>query len=86
MLFEKEKYYKYIGTIENMITAYYFIIIGIFVLIGIASKNFIGFIICILIGILMSTIATLNAKIKIQEMKWKMDIYETVKKTNPGEF
>ena len=78
MLFEKEKYYKYIGTIENMITAYYFIIIGIFVLIGIASKNFIGFII--------STIATLNAKIKIQEMKWKMDIYEKVKKTNPGEF
>lgn len=86
MLFEKEKYYKYIGTIENMITAYYFIIIGIFVLIGILSKSFIGFLICILIGVLMSTIATLNAKIKVQEMKWKMDIYEKVKKTNPGEF
>ena len=86
MLFEKEKYYKYIGTIENMITAYYFIIIGIFILIGIASKNLIGFIICILIGILISTIATLNAKIKIQEVKWKMDIYEKVKKTNSGEF
>lgn len=82
MLFEKEKYYKYIRTIENMITAYYFIIIGIFILIGIASKNFIVCIICILIGLLISTIATLNAKIKVQEMKWKMDIYEKIKKTN----
>lgn len=86
MLFEKEKYYKYIGTIENMITAYYFIIIGIFLLIGIASKNFISCIIFVLIGILISTIATLNAKIKVQEMKWKIDIYEKVKKTNSGEF
>ena len=82
MLFEKEKYYKYIGTIENMITAYYFIIIGIFLLIGIASKNFIGCIICILIGVLISTIATLNAKIKVQEMKWKIDIYEKIKTNN----
>lgn len=79
MLFEKEEYYKYINTMENINTTVYVIIIIISILIGIAT-GFITLIITIPIGILLANIYTFASKIKIQKMKWEIDIYQTITK------
>lgn len=79
MLFEKEKYIKYINTLENMNKTVYIIIIVLFVLIGIMT-GFISLIITVPLGILIANAYTFASKIKIQEMKWKFDIYETINK------
>lgn len=78
MLFEKEKYYKYIGTLENMINFSYAIFIIIGFIIGMAGQ-FIGALMGAGIGFLLAKVYTLNAKIRIQEMKWKMDLYQRIK-------
>lgn len=80
MLFEKEKYYKYIKDLENVINFAYVIFILLFGIIGLAMGKAIGLIIGILIGILLAGSYTLNTKIKIQKMKWEIDIYDKVKK------
>lgn len=78
MLFEKEKYYSYIGKIESSITWCYVITMIFAVLIGIAMGG-VGLIITIPLGILLSGIWTLSAKIRVQEMKYKIDMYEFAK-------
>lgn len=80
MLFEKEKYYKYIGTLEKIINFYYVIFISITALIGLATGKGLGFIIGILLGILIAKVYTLKTKIKIQKMKWEIDMHELTKK------
>ena len=79
MLFEKEKYYKYIGTLQNMVNFAYAVIILICFLIGSIGGPF-GGLLGIGIGFLLATAYTIAAKIKIQEMKWKMDIHDKLKR------
>ena len=74
MIFEKEKYYKYIQNIETTIKVAYIVIMIISVLIGIAAGGA-PLIITIPLGMLISWSYTIGAKIKVQEMKWKFDIY-----------
>lgn len=81
MLFEKEKYYKYINQIEKSITVTYIIIVGIFMIIGLALANMISFILMTLIGFLISSMYTLGAKIKIQKMRWEIDIHNKINST-----
>ena len=83
MLFEKEKYYKYINELQNNINVIY-VIYGILgAILGIAlQRNFIGLLLGIAIGILIARNQTLRTKIKIQEMKFNMDIYEKLNKNN----
>ena len=78
MLFEKEKYYKYIGTLQNIVNFAYAVIMLICFLIG-SIGGPIGGLLGIGIGFLLATTYTIVTKIKIQEMKWKMDIYERIK-------
>lgn len=75
MLFEKEKYYKHIGTLEKMVNFMYAIYILIFGILGLILYKGTGLILGILLGILISTAVTLKVKIQIQEMKMKFDIY-----------
>lgn len=75
MLFEKEKYYSYIGILEKMINFYYALFIGIFGIIGVATGNVFGLIIGVGLGFIMAKACTLGAKIKVQKMRWEMDIY-----------
>lgn len=75
MFFEKDKYYKYIGDLENLINFSYAIYITIFAILGLVIYGIIGLILGILIGILIARIYTLNAKIKVQRMRWELDIY-----------
>lgn len=74
MIFEKEKYYKYIQNIETTIKVAYIVIMIMSVLIGIAAGGA-PLIITIPLGMLISWSYTIGAKIKVQEMKWKFDIY-----------
>ena len=77
MIFEKEKYYKYIQQLETYQTIVYVLIMIISVIIGIAGR-FIALIITIPIGLLISWIYLIARRIKIQEMKWKFDIYNKI--------
>lgn len=74
MIFEKEKYYKYIQNIETTIKVAYIIIMVISVILGIAAGGA-PLLITIPIGMLISWCYTIGAKIKVQEMKWKFDLY-----------
>lgn len=74
MIFEKEKYYKYIQNIETTIKVAYIVIMIISVLIGITAGGA-PLIITIPLGMLISWSYTIGAKIKVQEMRWKFDIY-----------
>lgn len=80
-MFEKEKYNEYIEKLRRRIDYYYVLIIGFFMIIGSFTHNIAIIIILIILGIIISNYITLKTKILIQEMKWKIDIYErTIKK------
>lgn len=77
MIFEREKYYKYIQNIETTIKIAYIVIMLISVIIGIAA-GVAPLLITIPVGILISWLYTINAKIKVQEMRWKFDVYNKI--------
>ena len=74
MIFEKEKYYKYIQQLERYQSIVYAIVMIIAVIIGIAGGG-IALIITIPVGMLISWFYLIATRVKIQEMKWKFDIY-----------
>lgn len=74
MIFEKEKYYKYIQQLERYQSIVYAIIMIIAVITGIAGGG-IALIITIPVGMLISWFYLIATRVKIQEMKWKFDIY-----------
>lgn len=80
MIFEKEKYYEYIEKLRKRIDYYYVFIIGILLILGALTHNIKISIILIILGIIISNYITLKTKILIQEMKFKIDIYEIITK------
>lgn len=81
MIFEKEKYYKYIQQLETYQTIVYVIIMIIAVIIGIAGGG-IALILTIPIGLFISWIYLIATRIKVQEMKWKFDVYNKIMEKN----
>ena len=79
MIFEQEKYYSYIQTLEKYKNAIYVIYILLGIIIGMYG-GILGVIIGALIGFLSASMHTLGIKIKIQKMKWEMDIYNKIHK------
>ena len=77
MIFEKEKYYKYINQLEKCQSVIYITIIILSVLIGL-TKGLKGLIITIPIGLFFEWLYTFKMKVTIQEMKWKFDIYNKI--------
>lgn len=77
MLFEKDTYYKYIRTLESMNTLAYIIIVGLGIIIGLAT-GILTLIISLPISILLANMYTFATKMKIQKMKWEMDVYEKI--------
>ena len=77
MLFEQEKYYKYISTIEKTNTFIYIVIMIIATVIGIAT-GVATLILTIPIGILIANMYTFNSKIKAQKMKMEIDMYNKI--------
>lgn len=80
MLFEKDKYYKYIKELENIVNFSYAIYAIIFGILGAIIGKGIGLILGIIIGMLLARAYTLNTKIKIQKMKWEIDIHQKIYK------
>ena len=80
MFFEKDKYYKYIGTLEKIVDFYYVILAIIGAIAGLLIYKFVGLIIGIFLGLLIARLYTLKTKIKIQNMRWKIDVYESITK------
>lgn len=80
MLFEKEKHYQYIKTLEGIITAKYIVIITIGILTGLLTKNIFATLLSVFISYLITLLITINTKIKIQKMKLDIDIYHYIKK------
>lgn len=77
-MFEKELYYKYTKTLQTMNTVVYIVLIVIALLITLLSKNMTGLIITLPIAILIANNYTFKNKIKIQEMHWKLDMYNEI--------
>ena len=77
MLFEKDKYYKYIQQLEKYQTVVYVIIMLVAIIIGLAT-GVLTLIITIPLGMLIAWCNLIATRIRIQEMKWKFDIYAKI--------
>lgn len=84
-MFDKEEYYRYSKLLEiisivklsiivlaTSLIAYYF---GEFIIENYIIRTIIGMI----IGILLSYMSYVKEQIKVEEMNWKIDIYEKIK-------
>lgn len=80
MLFNEEDYKKYIETIESLIILKYGLLIIVISIVGFFIFKIIGAIIGLIIGIILYYFLSIREKIKIEEMKMKVDIYEILKK------
>ena len=78
-MFEKEKYYKLIKDLEKIVTIIYVLILIFSVIIGLIGGG-VSLIITIPIGLLVAFLYTITMKIKIQEMRFQMDIYYKINK------
>lgn len=76
MMFEKEKYYKYIQNLEKRLDYYYVFCIGISALLGYYLFYIKGLIVGLILGLILANFITLEIKIKIQKMKIDIDMYE----------
>lgn len=84
MLFEKEKYYQYIKTLEGIIIAKYIIIVAIAITTGIATKSILAILLSLIISYITALLLTINIKIKIQKMKLDIDIAIYIKENQKG--
>ena len=73
-MFDQNEYIKLINSLQNGITIIYIVILIIAVLTGIAS-GIVTLIITIPLGLLIAYCTTFATKVKIQEMKWRVDMY-----------
>lgn len=84
MLFDKEYYYNYIINLERRSYLYFFIILilftTLFFLIGyILNSNIIIFgLLGIIFGIIFGSLSINKDRIKIEEMKMHLDIYNKI--------
>ena len=78
-MFDENEYIKLINSLQNGVTLSYVIILILSVLIGIGTGGT-TLIITIPIGLIIAYIFTFATKVKIQEMKWRIDMYENTRK------
>ena len=77
-MFEKDKEYEYIQYLEKSIIVVYVITILFATLIFTAFFQLIGLIIGLALGYFTAKLYTIGTKIKIQEMKWRIDIHNKI--------
>lgn len=77
-MFEKEKEYEYIKYLEKNIIFVYVIVMFITTILFTAMLQVLGLIIGLVLGYLIAKNYTISTKIKIQEMKWRIDIYNKI--------
>lgn len=75
-MFNKNKYYEYLNTIDLLNIIIMFIVtIGFTILGFLIFKKFLYALIGFIIGLVISYILNINRKIKVEKMKWEIDIY-----------
>lgn len=79
-MFEKNKEYEYIQYLEKNIIFVYIITMLLFATIFTAMLKAIGLIIGLVLGYFLAKYYTISTKIKIQEMKWRIDIHNKIMK------
>lgn len=77
-MFEKDKEYEYIKYLEKSIIFVYIVVISMITIIFTAMLQLIGLVIGLVLGYFISKAYTISAKIKIQEMKWRIDIHNKI--------
>lgn len=73
------KYLDYVKTLQTQITITYVVVMIFAVLIGIGLK-WVGLILTIPIGLWICSWYTIRQKIKIEEMKWQIDLHYAIYK------
>lgn len=83
-MFDKQKYYKFINDVKSQIATLYSIYTIIFVILAYMIYQITGSmllsILTVILGIGSISILTKNLEIKLQEMYWRLDIYDKVNK------
>lgn len=77
-MFEKDKEYEYIQYLEKNIIFVYVITMILFTLMFAALLKGLGIIIGLILGYFVAKNYTISNKIKIQEMKWRIDIHNRI--------
>lgn len=77
-MFEKNKEYEYIQYLEKNIIFVYVITMILFTLMFAALLKGLGIIIGLILGYFVAKNYTISNKIKIQEMKWRIDIHNRI--------
>lgn len=83
-MFDKQKYYKFINDVKSQIATLYSIYTIIFVILAYMIYQITGSmllsILTVILGIGSISMLTKNLEIKLQEMYWRLDIYDKVNK------
>lgn len=77
-MFDKKLYYNYIKIIENITIIIFILYCVVLSLIGVFILEIKGLIIGLIIGFISGFPTYLFLKIKVEEMKWKLDIYNKI--------
>ena len=77
-MFEKDKEYEYIQYLERNIIFVYVVTIILFTLMFSVLLKGLGIIIGLILGYFVAKNYTISNKIKIQEMKWRIDIHNKI--------
>lgn len=77
-MFEKNKEYEYIQYLEKNIIFVYIITMLLSATVFTAVLKAIGLIIGLVLGYFLAKYYTISTKIKIQEMKWRIDIHNKI--------
>lgn len=77
-MFEKDKEYEYIQYLEKNIIFVYIITMLLLATLLAAMLKIIGLIIGLVLGYFLAKYYTISTKIKIQEMKWRIDIHNKI--------
>ena len=80
MLFDKEKFKKYANDIETCAIIFFILYLTIACFIGLIIYKIIGLLIAIGITLFTGYPIYVIIMIKVQEMRWKIDIYEKLQK------
>lgn len=85
MIFDKESYYRHMKILDNITFIIYFICIIIFLFVGMYFWKLKGAFICLFIGVIVNFPLYIRNQIKVEEMQWKLDIYDMLKANSKNE-
>ena len=77
-MFDKKTYYSYITILDTLTTVMFMLFIIACSLVGLFVLEIKGLIIGLVVSLITSFPVYIFSKIKVEEMKWKLDIYNKI--------